>query len=109
MLACSRLQWGRGSLAAACVSLLSAVVAEMIASMGPRLISRGVIVPPDATRVDAPLQWGRGSLAAAWPEVAESIKAQAELQWGRGSLAAAWRTGARGLLRIAGFNGAAAH
>ena len=38
----------------------------LLASMGPRLISRGVGVVIDVAPWCQLLQWGRGSLAAAW-------------------------------------------
>ena len=53
--------------------------------MGPRLISRGVVVLSYCSPRAVALQWGRGSLAAAWPVPTDMER------------------------RIIGFNGAAAH
>ena len=58
------LQWGRGSLAAACAPMRSDSAASK-ASMGPRLISRGVADLAAIVGGFNLLQWGRGSLAAA--------------------------------------------
>ena len=99
-----QLQWGRGSLAAAWFLTLAkhprrarfngaaawgVGVAQgaqtSLASMGPRLISRGV----DDERAVF------GNALA--------------LQWGRGSLAAAWRSCRMRSWSSASFNGAAAH
>ena len=82
------LQWGRGSLAAAC-RLGKLTRSSLGASMGPRLISRGVISIERRNSNADMLQWGRGSLAAAWANPHDINNDGIVLQWGRGSLAAA--------------------
>ena len=59
------LQWGRGSLAAACLKFDPVREGQELPSMGPRLISRGVLRALDSLGWHRGLQWGRGSLAAA--------------------------------------------
>ena len=54
-----QLQWGRGSLAAACASERTRRQITL-ASMGPRLISRGVVPDACQTPEARSLQWGRG-------------------------------------------------
>ena len=79
------------------------------ASMGPRLISRGVVTSGVMRYEPSRLQWGRGSLAAACFQRWTRHRWTLMLQWGRGSLAAACQGRARDAALSSGFNGAAAH
>ena len=60
------LQWGRGSLAAAW-NVARKGCAWLLASMGPRLISRGVVIAVPGYIPGEVLQWGRGVRAIAMP------------------------------------------
>ena len=103
------LQWGRGFLAAERDHLFLGTHLENMASMGPRLFSRGKFL---GRRSDAllqiKLQWGRGFLAAESDLNVTVLTAWMVLQWGRGFLAAERLTGPAPLLSYGGFNGAAA-
>ena len=59
-----------------------------VASMGPRLFSRGRTIPPPSPTPSPPLQWGRGSSAAEGAVLRDLAPITVKLQWGRGSSAA---------------------
>ena len=104
------LQWGRGCSAAECHAILGGVVVCYLASMGPRLFSRGMKgLIPDLPR-DVPLQWGRGCSAAEWRwSAAPRFTPGYSLQWGRGCSAAECRqSAATEADQRPRFNGAAA-
>ena len=86
----SKLQWGRGSLAAAWRPLEVAGAVTYNASMGPRLISRGVATARAAHGSCFHASMGPRLISRGVQQTLYTWFRTDRLQWGRGSLAAAW-------------------
>ena len=109
------LQWGRGCSAAECLHQHQLCVGRLLASMGPRLFSRGMdgrfvlriqaeygfngaaaVQPRNGClgflkiNLLGLLQWGRGCSAAECARKAAFVLLLETLQWGRGCSAAEW-------------------